>query len=65
MKLRGGNVFSRVYLSVILSVYVCVGGLGSHVTTTHDAMDLTIQGPPYTGIQPHLPVQDPNLGLLV
>ena len=39
-KLRKGNVFSRVCLSVSLTK-------GSpHVTITHDTLDLTTQGPP-------------------
>ena len=36
-KLRESNVFSRVCLSV---------HRGDHVTITHDAFDLTVQGPP-------------------
>ena len=39
-----GNVFSHV--SVILSVH---RGGGSHVTITHDALDLTTQGLPDPG----------------
>ena len=43
-KLRKGNVFSRACLSVILPTG------GSHVTITHNALDLTLQlAPP----QPH------------
>ena len=38
-KLREGNVFSRVSLSVCLST-------GEDVTINHDALDLTVQGPP-------------------
>ena len=37
--LRKGNVFSRVCLSTE------VGMGGSHVTITHDALDLSLQGP--------------------
>ena len=36
--LRKGNVFSRMCL-------VCSWGRGSHVTITHDALELTVQGP--------------------
>ena len=36
MELREGNVFSLVCLFIG----------GSHVTVNHDALDLTIQGPP-------------------
>ena len=37
-KLWEGNIFSYVYLSVILST------VGSHVTITHDELESTIQG---------------------
>ena len=58
--MQEGNAFSHVCLSVILS-----GGC-PHVTITHDALDLTIQGNPrpwppidmgshYTGTPPPLP----------
>ena len=43
MKLQEGNIFSRVCLSVILS------GKVSHVTITHDALDLTVQDPHPSG----------------
>ena len=44
-KLRECNVFSRVCLSISLST----GGGGSHVTTTHDSLTLTVQGSPSHG----------------
>ena len=39
-KLREGNVFSHIFPSF------CPWEGGSHVTIAHDALDLTIQGPP-------------------
>ena len=47
MKLREGNVFSRVFLSVSLSTE------GYHVTITHDELNLTVQPPSCT--RPWLP----------
>ena len=41
MKLREGNVFSRRCLSACLSM-----GEGSHVTITHNALAIIVQGPP-------------------
>ena len=40
-KLWEGNVFRHVCLSAILST-----GEGSYVTIIHDALNLTMQGPP-------------------
>ena len=48
MKLQEGNIFTGVYLSFCL--------VGFHVTITHDALDLTIQGPPSPSSS--LPVQE-------
>ena len=41
-ELREGNVFVHVYPSVSLSVH---RGGGPCMTITHDALDLTVQGP--------------------
>ena len=49
-----GNVFSSVCLSVILSTEEG----GSHVTITHGALDLTIQGPTGPCPDPH-PTEGP------
>ena len=48
-KFREGNVFSRV----VLSVCVFTGEGGSHVTITHDALDLTLQIPPNLPCPPY------------
>ena len=51
-----GNVFSSVCLSVILSTEEG----GSHVTITHGALDLTIQGPTGPCPDPH-PTEGPPI----
>ena len=51
-KLREGNVSSSVCLPF------CSRGRGSHVTTTHDALDLTVQAP-YPS-----PFHSPDMALL-
>ena len=45
-KLREGNVFSHVCPSFSPQMGGAGPGGGSHVTSTHDALDLTIQRPP-------------------
>ena len=55
MKLREGNVFSRVFLSVSLSTE------GYHVTITHDELNLTVQPPfLYKALAPLPFVQGPG-----
>ena len=46
MKLREGNVFTGICLSLSL---VGVGRGRSHATITHDALDLTVQVLAYRG----------------
>ena len=55
VKLWEGNVFAGVCLSVIL-----FGGAGSHMTITHDAFDLTSEGPPTSDLSPH-PALPPDI----
>ena len=56
-KLRKGNVFSRVCLSV------CLSPGGPHVTIIHYALDFTIQNPPlYRNPSPALALPHPHAG---